>query len=436
MMTNRKDYLESVILQNWNPGKLRLWQGVGAFLLCLVFSVSGLARESASATAKQELPDPVTTYLNAIDNAEYESGAYSTQLGDLYLGLGQSWFQQGNYDEAKKAFQRGLQIERVNYGLYGLGQKSYLFSIADIEGITGTWKSTENILDNIYLIISNSYEGGDPESLPALDELLNWYLVNYKVRSSADGYLNLQRAESLAAEMADIVEYNNGLNHPDTIKILRQIGHLHYFMAEHINGQGESINPKRQFNSSSATPGMATRPPVIDELLRSGIINFTKIIESVGLQENSTALQRANSIAQLGDWHLIFGQRQTAGGFYQRAYQLLAASNVTQHLTEEIFGQPTLVDFSDKGGAVSENLIGEEGSETVQVSMTISNSGRPQDITVINPPETMEKQQITRLQRRLRTLAFRPRLADGKPVVTKQFILHYPITEIDEILAL
>ena len=117
MMTIKREYSESAFVQNGFPGKRRTWQSVGICCACLVICAPGLARESASATAKQELPDPVTTYLNAIDDAEYESGAYSTQLGDLYLGLGQSWFQQGNYDEAKIAFQRGLQIERVNWFL-------------------------------------------------------------------------------------------------------------------------------------------------------------------------------------------------------------------------------------------------------------------------------------------------------------------------------
>ena len=77
--------------------------------------------------------DPVTDYLDAIETAEADRSAYSAELSDLYFGLGKSHFTKREYERARRAYQRGMQIERVNYGLNSLSQTPYLLSIAETE---------------------------------------------------------------------------------------------------------------------------------------------------------------------------------------------------------------------------------------------------------------------------------------------------------------
>lgn len=83
--------------------------------------------EADAEAAYVPVMDQVNDYLIAIDRAEANSNAYSPDLADLYMGLGQALLQRQVYEDAKEAFQQGMQIVRVNFGLNSPEQTSYLF---------------------------------------------------------------------------------------------------------------------------------------------------------------------------------------------------------------------------------------------------------------------------------------------------------------------
>jgi tetratricopeptide (TPR) repeat protein len=65
----------------------------------------------AQSIAEQEpVSDPVVDYMNAIDSIEAELSAYSIELSDLYLGLGKSLYSREEYENARRAFQRGMHM--------------------------------------------------------------------------------------------------------------------------------------------------------------------------------------------------------------------------------------------------------------------------------------------------------------------------------------
>ena len=90
--------------------------------LCSTILFSAATAQSQTIEQQQPVSDPVSDYMNAIDNVEAEYSAYSTELSDLYLGLGKSLYSKQEYEKARQAFQRGMQIQRVNYGLNSLSQ--------------------------------------------------------------------------------------------------------------------------------------------------------------------------------------------------------------------------------------------------------------------------------------------------------------------------
>jgi tetratricopeptide (TPR) repeat protein len=349
--------------------------------------------------------DPINDYLDAIETAEAERSAYSAELSDLYFGLGQSHFSKREYERARRAYQRGMQIERVNYGLNSLSQTPYLLSIAEAESFLGNWEESQDALENLYQINSRAYGENNPRMLPVLDELLDWYMGTYSERNHSGGYQNLVLSERLGDRMSRILNKSVSIDDPDAAPRYRKISHLHYFIANHIKQHGEPSESGLTINTGSTT---ASRDSTSQQHYRRGKAALQKVVESLEKQENSSDTDKALAIAELGDWYLVFGQRMSASKAYKLAYESLQTNTESQQLTETLFGQASMIEFTALG-------LDEKSPEIdLQVSMVVSKSGVPGKMEVLNPPENFTKNQIRAVYKDLRSKRFRPKLVDGE----------------------
>ena len=228
--------------------------GVSLFSITL-FSAATV--QSQTIEEQQPVSDPVSDYMNAIDNVEAEHSAYSTELSDLYLGLGKSLYSKQEYEKARQAFQRGMQIQRVNYGLNSLSQSPYLLSIADTESFLGNWDQSQEALENLYSINQQAYGANDVRMLPVLDQMLDWYLDSYDERTPRGGYANLVISERIATRMYSILENELPLDDPQAPERFRRIGYLQYFIANHIKQHGEPSESGVTFSTGGSTSCLA-----------------------------------------------------------------------------------------------------------------------------------------------------------------------------------
>jgi tetratricopeptide (TPR) repeat protein len=376
--------------------------------------------------------DPVTSYLDAIDRMEAISSAYSTELADLYLSLGQSLLDSGDFEGAKKAFQVGMQIVRVNFGLNSVNQGQYLFPIADIESRLGDWKSANSILQNVYSINVRNFGEKHPDMLPVLSQLQDWYLRPIPDLPPHIGYANMLRATRMAFQMALIIEQDKGLGHPDTATINRRLGQLHYLMAQHLLNFGTTAGPEGGYKEGFGTPSRIVDAVSTKSHFEGGKEAFAKVVESMDNNAQVDPVVHAAAIAQLADWYLIFGKSQTAGRFYQRAFEVLDQTADPDRITEELFGQPTPLQFFNELNEVLEFEQDEDSGNNIEVSMTISRIGRIQDLEIVNPPEDMEKDELRKIERSFSDIRFRPRVIDGEPVKTEGFVWLYSLSKLDE----
>ncbi|NIP17420.1 MAG: hypothetical protein GWM87_04110 [Xanthomonadales bacterium] len=368
--------------------------------------------------------DPIGDYLDAIDRAESLSSAYSTELSDLYLGLGQSHVSRGEFEEARKAFLRGMQVLRVNYGLNSPEQTSFLFPIADIEVMRGELREADKVLQTIYRINSRSLGRDHPDMLPVLNRLIGWYEERHRQLPMEQRYANMVKVERLTARMAGIIEKDRGLSHPDTATIYWKVGQMHYFMAAHLNRFGYSPNSSFAFGSNS-NRGI---PPSIRDHYSMGRDAFTKYADSMRLDEGRSPEEQASAIAQLADWHMIFDRVQSAGATYKEAYHVLSEGIEEGQSMETYFGAPKPLRFM-KNELLSEEPPMEvtEGEESLEVSMTVTKSGKLRNIEILNPPEDMEQEDLKDAHRTLAGYRFRPRIVDGLPQPTESFTWHFPL---------
>ncbi len=357
------------------------------------------------------ISDPVADYMNAIDNVEAEYSAYSTELSDLYLGLGKSLYSREEYENARRAFQRGMQIERVNYGLDSLSQGPYLMSIADTESYLGNWDESQKALENLYTINTKAYGVNDVRMLPVLDQLLDWYMDSYKDRSPKGGYSNLVISERIAARIYNILTTDMALDDPQAPDRYRRLGYLQYFIANHIKQHGEPSDSGISISmaGSSGRPSDATTSHMH---FRRGKLALEKVIESLVEQPDSTEIDQAKAIAELGDWYLVFGQKFSANEAYQLASDVLETSEDPEQARAELFSKPRIIRFSmDKDPDVAQSS---ESSETqLELSMMISSYGVPNKIEVTSSPQSLTEDELGDLRKAVRNKRFRPKLVDG-----------------------
>ena len=376
-------------------------------LLTLISSFSG----ADSLTEQQVESDSITDYMEAIDNSEGQFGAYATELSELYLGLGNALYAGEEYTEALNAFQKGMQIERVNYGLSSLSQSPYLFSIADTERYLGNWDKSQQALERVYTINSNNYGEVDVRMLGVLDKILEWYMDSYKDRRPKGGYANLVISERIAQRMYEILNKDMSLDDPEAPDRFRRLGYLQHVIAAHLKKHGEPSESglSISMSGSSGRPNKATTSHL--HFLR-GKLALEKVIASVIQQPNSTETDQALAIAELGDWYLVFGQKAPATAAYQLALDVLETSEDPQQTREDLFGLPRMIEFSmTKSPPMA---AGDQPTESqLELAMTISTYGVPNNIEVVNPPESLSKEALRDIRRDTRGKRFRPKLVNG-----------------------
>ena len=376
-------------------------------LLTLISSFSG----ADSLTEQQVESDSITDYMEAIDNSEGQFGAYATELSELYLGLGNALYAGEEYTEALNAFQKGMQIERVNYGLSSLSQSPYLFSIADTERYLGNWDKSQQALERVYTINSNNYGEVDVRMLGVLDKILEWYMDSYKDRRPKGGYANLVISERIAQRMYEILNKDMSLDDPEAPDRFRRLGYLQHVIAVHLKEHGEPSESglSISMSGSSGRPNKATTSHL--HFLR-GKLALEKVIASVIQQPNSTETDQALAIAELGDWYLVFGQKAPATAAYQLALDVLETSEDPEQTREDLFGLPRMIEFSmTKSPPMA---AGDQPTESqLELAMTISTYGVPNNIEVVNPPESLSKEALRDIRRDTRGKRFRPKLVNG-----------------------
>lgn len=375
--------------------------------------------------------DPVTTYLNAIDRTEAEFNAYSIELSDLYLGLGQALAEAREYEKARQAFQQGVQIERVNFGLDSPRQTNYLFAVADIESALGNWKDADKVMQDIYRISARRYGENSLEMLPVLNQMLGWYLSNRPVEAEANRFADLERAETLASKMASITSQHTGMGNPEAARLYRQVGQIQWYTLRYLLAQGVSVEPNLVLAMGSPSQNPNTRDISIKNHIESGRQAFARAADAVGQDENRSLLEQAEAVAQLGDWNLAFGKRKSAGESYHRAWLMLAENDDTNELANEYFSKPTPVRFMYGGlDSAAEPTVPADGL-VMNVSMTVSPGGRPLNIEILNPPPELSDEELRLIKRNLSGMKFRPRLAQGYPDKTDNFVWQLPLTQLE-----
>lgn len=374
-------------------------------------------------------PNPVNDYLDAIDRIEADYGPYATELSDLYLGLGQTLLENGEYERARDAFNRGVMVVRVNAGPNSPEQTNHLYLIANVETMLGELKAADEVVHNIYFINSYYYGEDSPEMLPVLDRIYRWYQLTRPPGSDVLGYGDYERTVGLAEELVELSEATLGPDHPNTAEAYRRLGEAQFQAVRYLIGEGMALTLDAYVAVSSGTLDSPSVVKVsVGKHYDAGRRAFKRYIESILADRSKTPPDYARAFANLGDWYLAFGKSRTARGLYEQAWQVLAASEEYAELTESYMGQPKPVHFFTPQPDFLADAPQELQELNLDISMTVTSFGDVRYVEVLNAPEGLTEALLGQIKRQVRETPFRPAMKAGEVVTTKDFIWQYAIT--------
>lgn len=388
--------------------------------LVLLVSLTAVAEEPTYVPPS----DPAEDYLQAIDRVEADFGPYATELSDLYLGLAQTLVTEGEFLEAKDAYNRGLMVLRVNSGPNSPEQTDSLFLLANIEVVLGDMSAAVEVLKHVYHINVSNYGEQSPEMLPVLDRIYGWYSAARPPGSLMSDYYDYERRLKLAEKMVSTSEAVHGEGHPATADAYRRLGDCEFQMVRHLTGTGMSVNPDHYvaMTSGALDPlGFGSGPVV--EHADAGRRAYVKALKAMQSSPSVSAVEYADTLASLGDWYLLFEKARKSRELYYQALKTLQLNEKTAPLADTYMAQPQPMHFvANTEDEIGDNQSGEHKPFSLDISMTVTTHGEARKVTVLNPPEGLSEDDIRAIEMRVKNIPFRPAVKDGKVVVTEGFI--------------
>ena len=388
---------------------------------CLLVSAgAGLPAEVAATeeafsalSAPASRADPLRYFLDAIERTESLGGAYAAELVDLHWGMGRQLLDEGELEWARDAFYRAVMVSRVNAGPHSLQQTPYLYSVADIEFRMGNRPGAVQLLDNIYRIHARHFGENNPELLPEVRKIAAWYREHLMPDGQPARPSDLQNLGYLMAREAALTEARNGLGHRETALMYRELGQAHYRALSHSVETGLSPNPELVMASEGSGNIALAERSTLDHL-QAGEQAFERAVQSWLANPGATELQRAEAIAELGDWYLVFRYFNKARSQYEQAYRLLASEGDYRQLAERYLGVPAPLRFLDPAEQFGQGPPPASGESLIEVSMAVSLTGRVYDIEILKAPGNLSEDDLRAIREHLANTRFRPAVVNGR----------------------
>ena len=397
-------------------------------LLAGFFFIAGASAQEQAAPGYVPPHNPANDYLDAIERIEEDHGPYATELSDLYLGLGQTLLDRGDYEEARDAFNRGVMVVRVNSGPNSAQQTNHLYLIANIEALLGNLETADDVLHNIYFINAEQHGEDSPQMLPVLERMYAWYQTTRPPGSDGLEYADYERNVELADRMMSISEAVNGPETPAGAEAYRRYGEAQFQTVRHLLDQDQALAMDAYVVVSSRSLDSSGVVKVsIDKHYDAGRRAFRSYLAAIAKDPSRTPPEVAQAFADIGDWYLAVGKSRNARDSYRQAYEALAASEEYAELAEQYMAQPRPVYFFNPPPDFLGDTEGPLPEMNLDISMTVTSYGDARYVEVLNAPENVPEDVLSDIMRLVRETPFRPAVKAGETVTTKDFIWQFAV---------
>lgn len=349
-----------------------------------------------------EHADVAAKATRQVEAVEARHGRYHPTLIDPLRLLGDAHLGQGDADAALAAYDRAKHIVRIDAGVQGLAQLPLLYREADALVAAGRRGAANDRHELAYSLKLRAYGERDPQLIPGLDQLIDWYRHHYKFRP----------AQLLYEHSLELLREDLPPDDPRIIATLRD--YAGSFREQRFGARQPGRGGFRAW-----PPGHPEDPPWYG---KSSFLQGRRLLREVlaltEAADHTTDVDVARAAVALADWHLLHYEYATAIHQYRRAWRLLEAEPA---LRAELFEKPTPLNLRLPRGGTGKGGDGAQG--VVRLALNITHRG-----DVIGR-RTLAAEPRNRMEFRVRKAAketrYRPWLKDGEPTPRRNLELEY-----------
>jgi len=384
--------------------------------------------EELPSIARKTLEDFVEKYQLAIDEIEYQDGAYSQRLTQQLINLGSVYQEYGKHDEAIKILKRSVHLNRVNDGLYSTSQIPIVKKLIRSLKEKKLWDLVANSYSYLNFLYKQNYNGDELEMLGIRMELGHWHLKSYSLSRTPEPLNDLVHAYNSYRKASNIIikQYTDtDIRRLPALNGLILVNYLIASTSPHIeivhNATGKKSMAEVALNNSKVV-----------FLKRKSFSTGIALIESeIHIHSNQNTINHKNVVKaklKLADWYLMYGKRKVATTRYQKAYSYALLNDDNSQFVSKLFNTPVILpDFpniynNSKTYLDSENI--REDVKYVHASMDITRYGAVKNVKIVESFPEENTGMRSKVLRSLRLSKFRPQIADGNPIFTEQLQLH------------
>jgi len=409
---------------------------------------------AAAASAPVQFENPIMmgppdeeTFLNlAKDIRRYEGmlkeeeelrGAWDPTLAEDLMAMGRMLQEQGDFTKALDIFTRAAHINRINYGLVSVEQIAPIESMVETHIALNQWEEADRQQRYAFYVQSRAFEQNDPRMIPALDKLAQWNVKTFRRGAEGEPLLKLLEAYRLYNAAAALVNVHFGFSDPRYVNYLKNMTQTAFRLA--LYGTQSEIDRVSMTNHSNmAGPSMMnTENGLVNNTTRiSGFTEGEQALLSIYELYSSSRMRnlegierrRAQALAELGDWYMVFNRRQAGFRIYRDVYDILLENgqDEAEQFFEQLVALPGFLAEEDASLNLTDNSGRPLRQGYVDVSLGINQYGRASNVQslAVEPPDAARAS--SEVVRMARGMNFRPRLEDGDPIEVKEARLRFP----------
>jgi len=399
--------------------------------------VTGIAPEFANLSPQQQVYlqrlQDIGSYEQALEELEYEGGAWSQDVAQDLETLGSLLQAQGQYEQAIKVFDRAVHINRVNHGLFSPQQVPLVERVVDGHVALGQWRDADQQQQYAFYIQTRAYGVNDPRMVDVFEDMARWNVTSFYRGIDPDPTLRLMQTFLLYRAAADTVAAHFGPRDPRYLPLLKNVANAADMMSRYalpgINA-GTQANPNMRMVSEFA--GRSTRPQGggSGENALARIVDFYADERRPDTLETRMMLARAR--AELGDWYLLRQRRQAAMRIYKEAWEDLIQAEGGEALARDVFGEiaflPAFSSFdAEKKEALGLNADSGARIGHVDIGFDVSKYGRMTNFEILAQEPADLRRIDLQVISALRGMMARPRLVDGRTVesLDERYRIHF-----------
>ncbi len=377
-------------------------------------AVSSSLRVVPQVDISTETLENLELQFRAIQKLEETEDSFSPNLGEAYLGYGQSLANLGRLDEARDMYAKALHLAKINNGVYAIEQRPSLQAMYEMHYAKGEVENAESVLKQIIWLEKKHPDKRDAFSFDMVVRLGNLYLDQY--------YQNPKITEENVARVDRGIRYlNYAINRYGgsplserlmpygeltllyTIKnsMSRELDRAFYDQARHRTfadlEKAPSVHPRRDYLSRA----ISTLQAYYEKASREGRVDH-----------------QVRALRDLGDLYLMFNRGREAAETYNSAW-VLAANLDEGHALVQDFDEPAILpDFNYAGDRARVSSF--KRSIRIPMSFNLDKYGRVSKV-LTEADEVRYPKLVPRAKRASRRLVFRPTIENGRMISTDEY---------------